>query len=318
MKWILKTIALLSLVSLGAEAKEYLIKLDSSRTNQAQFQRALSLAQSSEVEAKALGFNGWHAIELGENSPFSRELIEALKHEGLLQENFTYTYALQTPQVSNDILETLKGFSSDELQALGLKDLFSAPPDNPDFVKEFPRTKGSDPLLKDQWGMKDIGMDKLSMEQMKGEPIVVAVIDTGVDYTHPDLIENLWMNENEIPNNNIDDDGNGYVDDIYGWDFVSDDNKPYDFRVPSLRLLMGGNPGHGTHCAGNVAARGNNKEGIIGTAPFAKIMSIRFLGESGQGSSEGAVKSILYAVDNGAKVLSNLLGSSCKWLEARS
>ena len=142
-----------------------------------------------------------------------------------------------------------------------------------------------------------------------GQKIIVAVIDTGVDYTHEDLLPNMWRNEKEIPNNGIDDDGNGYIDDIVGWDFLSNDNKPYDLASSDLGdLLRGGNPGHGTHCAGNVAARGNNGKGIAGVNPNAEIMALRFIGDEG-GSTEGAIGAIRYAVDNGAKVLSNSWGS---------
>jgi subtilisin family serine protease len=138
---------------------------------------------------------------------------------------------------------------------------------------------------------------------------VVAVIDTGVDYTHEDLAGNMWRNLKEIPNNGIDDDKNGYIDDIVGWDFLGKDNKPYDMAGSLLEILTkGANPGHGTHCAGNVAAVGNNSIGITGVAPTAKIMALRFIGNEG-GSTADAILAIRYAVDNGAKILSNSWGS---------
>ena len=144
-----------------------------------------------------------------------------------------------------------------------------------------------------------------------GDPnVVVAVIDTGVDYTHEDLVYNMWRNPNEIPDNNIDDDGNGFVDDIVGWDFVSDDNLPYDLSMNPFQLIFqGGNAGHGTHCAGNIAARAYNGKGITGVAPHVKIMAMRFLSETGQGTTAAAIQAIKYAVDNGAHILSNSWGS---------
>ncbi|KYG68240.1 protease [Bdellovibrio bacteriovorus] len=182
--------------------------------------------------------------------------------------------------------------------------------DNPVIPDAPQTTTGADPLFSKQWGMIDNGVVD-AWKVTKGSPdMIVAVIDTGVDYTHEDLLPNLWRNANEIPNNGIDDDGNGYVDDVIGWDFVGNDNKPYDLAVDTLDgLFKGGNPGHGTHCAGNVAARGDNGKGIAGVAPNVKIMSLRFIGMTGGGTTADAIKSIRYAVDNGAKVLNNSWGS---------
>lgn len=181
--------------------------------------------------------------------------------------------------------------------------------DNPAIPNAPSPTTGADTLFSKQWGMKDIGVEAAWNINRGNNKITVAVIDTGVDYTHEDLLPNLWRNTNEIPNNNIDDDKNGYVDDIVGWDFISNDNKPYDLAATSIgELLNGGNPGHGTHCAGNVAATGGNGKGVSGVAPNAQIMILRFIGNEG-GTTADAVKSIHYAVDNGAKILSNSWGS---------
>jgi thermitase len=182
------------------------------------------------------------------------------------------------------------------------------PADNPPIPNAPSATTGTDPLFSKQWGMVDNGLEN-ALKINGGQKIIVAVIDTGVDYTHEDLLPNIWRNSKEIPDNNIDDDGNGYVDDIVGWDFLKNDNKPYDLASSDLGdLLNGGNPGHGTHCAGNVAARGNNGKGISGANPNAEIMALRFIGDEG-GSTTGAIGAIRYAVDNGAKVLSNSWGS---------
>lgn len=181
-------------------------------------------------------------------------------------------------------------------------------PDNPEIPSAPSITAGADTLFSKQWGMIDIGV-KNAWNIHSGNEIVVAVIDTGVDYTHEDLLPNMWRNTKEIPNNNLDDDNNGYIDDIVGWDFLSNDNKPYDLATADLgEIMKGKNPGHGTHCAGNVAAAGNNGKGISGVAPKAKIMALRFIGDEG-GTTAAAIASIKYAVDNGAKVLSNSWGS---------
>lgn len=187
-----------------------------------------------------------------------------------------------------------------------------APPkiDNPEIPNAPTNRAGVDPDLGKQWGMLDIGAAEAWRVTLGSPDMIVAVIDTGVDYTHEDLLPNLWRNPKEIPGNGIDDDNNGYIDDVIGWDFVSNDNKPYDLAVDQFQLLIGGgNPGHGTHCAGNVAARGGNSLGIAGVAPNVKIMSLRFISDKGGGTTADAIKSIRYAVDNGAKVMSNSWGS---------
>ncbi len=122
--------------------------------------------------------------------------------------------------------------------------------------------------------------------------VIVAVLDTGVRYTHEDLAPNMWINTKEIPNNNIDDDRNGYVDDYYGVDFSTGatNNDPMDTS------------GHGTHVAGIIGACGNNAKGVCGIAWNVKIMACRFLGGSG-GTISGAVSAMVYARKNGAKII---------------
>lgn len=178
---------------------------------------------------------------------------------------------------------------------------------------------GADSLFSKQWGMTDNNVVS-GWKGTKGDGFVVAVIDTGVDYTHEDLVENMWRNPGETgtdstgkdkSSNGIDDDANGYIDDVVGWDFASNDNKPFDLSVTPIELVMGGgNPGHGTHCAGNVAARGDNGKGIAGVAPKAKIMALRFITEKGEGTTEAAIKAIEYSIKMGVKVTSNSWGSS--------
>lgn len=193
------------------------------------------------------------------------------------------------------------------------------PTDNPAIPSPISSIAGADPLIPQQWGMLDIGMSEVWKKTPANSSFVVAVIDTGVDYTHEDLLPNIWRNPGESgldtsgknkETNGIDDDGNGYIDDVIGWDFFSKDNKPYDLTTPWQDILMhGGNPGHGTHCAGNVAAARNNHLGVSGVAPNVKIMALRFISDKGSGTTADAIKAIRYAVDNGAKVLSNSWGS---------
>ena len=134
-------------------------------------------------------------------------------------------------------------------------------------------------------------------KEAPGKGTVVAVIDTGVDYTHKDLADNIWVNEGEIPGNVIDDDGNGYVDDVHGVDFVDGDSDPMDEH------------GHGTHVAGIIAMTPGNGGGV-GVAYGAKIMCVRAGQANGSFASSDIAKAIKYAADNGADVINMSFGGT--------
>ncbi len=133
-------------------------------------------------------------------------------------------------------------------------------------------------------------------ETRPGEGVVVAVIDSGLDIGHPDIDDNLWRNPGEIAGNGIDDDGNGYVDDIHGWDFADDDADPDDQH------------GHGSHVAGTIAAEADNGRGIAGIAPFAEVMVLKGLDDAGFGNSAELAAAVEYATANGADLTSNSWG----------
>ena len=126
----------------------------------------------------------------------------------------------------------------------------------------------------------------------------VAVLDTGIDTKHKDLKENLWRNDGEKPNNDKDDDRNGYVDDDYGVDLVRGHGSGVDKN------------GHGTHVAGIIAARGNNDRGVSGLCWTAKVISVRWMDADGRGYTSDAAEAIVYAVDNGARVINASYGST--------
>jgi subtilisin family serine protease len=160
-----------------------------------------------------------------------------------------------------------------------------------------PDPEYNDPMFSRSYGIRLIDSHKSwSAFTFGSRDVVVAVIDTGVDYTHEDLANNIWHNPNEIANNGIDDDNNGFIDDIYGWNFAEGNNNPYDDNK------------HGTHVAGTIGALANNGLGTIGVSPRVSIMACKFLNKDGWGSTDAAIRSVTYAVMNGAKVLNNSWG----------
>ncbi len=156
--------------------------------------------------------------------------------------------------------------------------------------------EGDSGVIKGKTGI-DIDAAKAWQIETGSSDILVAVIDTGVNWRHPDLVDNIYTNMAELNGQpNVDDDGNGYVDDVHGYDFAANDGDPMDVY------------GHGTHVAGTIGASGNNGNGITGVAWKVKILPIRFLGDDGSGTLENAVKSIDYATRMGAKITSNSWG----------
>jgi subtilisin family serine protease len=154
----------------------------------------------------------------------------------------------------------------------------------------------------DLYGIKKINAPT-AWDTTAGSGIVVAVVDTGLDVHHPDIAANVWTNTAEIPGNGIDDDGNGFVDDVHGWDFIgasyaspTPDNDPADLY------------GHGTHVAGTIAGVGNNNLGVIGVAWGAKVMPVRGLDNDGYGDDVSLAQAIQYAANNGADVMNNSWG----------
>jgi subtilisin family serine protease len=148
----------------------------------------------------------------------------------------------------------------------------------------------------DRWRLDLIKAPAAWAQGYTGQGITVAVLDGGVDYNHPDLQKNIWTNPNEIPGNGIDDDRNGFIDDIHGWDFSNADSDPNDSPYD----------GHGTHIAGIIAAA-NNGFGVTGIAYNAKILPIKVI--DGEETADATLaKGIRYAVQNGARVINISLG----------
>lgn len=150
----------------------------------------------------------------------------------------------------------------------------------------------NDPLWSNQWHSRTLHLDTAWDLSLGSSSATVAIMDTGVERSHPDLAPNLWVNSREIPGNGIDDDGNGYVDDVNGYDFVANDPAPDDEQ------------GHGTSCAGLAAGVGDNGIGVCGAAPRARIMVVRSGNSDGYFYDSANVPGYLYAADNGTRVLS--------------
>jgi subtilisin family serine protease len=165
----------------------------------------------------------------------------------------------------------------------------------PDYLRH-KETVPNDPSYSLQYALKNTGQSSGTIgADIKAEAawnfttgsrnVVVGVIDEGVDINHPDLINNIWTNPGEIPNNGIDDDGDGLVDDVHGWDFLNDDNSVYDGASLSV---------HGTHVSGIIGAQGNNGIGVAGVNWQVTLLPLKFLGDGG-GDDADAIEAILFA-----------------------
>ena len=171
----------------------------------------------------------------------------------------------------------------------------------------------NDPLFEKLWGLSNVGQkDPAGQTGVAGVDInvekawdiqtgsadtVVAVIDTGIDFNHPDLKSNMWRNETEANGTaGVDDDNNGVVDDIYGYNAVDNSGNPMDDQ------------GHGSHCAGTIGAKGNDGVGVAGVNWDVQLMAVKFLDKNGSGTLENAIKAIDYATRMGAKIMSNSWG----------
>jgi len=145
--------------------------------------------------------------------------------------------------------------------------------------------------IDDQWGLNKIEAEQAWAQISNHEPVVIAVVDTGVDRNNPDLYDNMWVNEADpLDNNSVDDDGNGYINDYYGWDFANNDADPMDDHY------------HGT-AVSSVAAGNQNGSGVAGICPWCKIMAVKVMTAEGTGTLDVAAAGITYAADQGADII---------------
>lgn len=171
----------------------------------------------------------------------------------------------------------------------------------------------NDPQASRQWHLKNASEHGISVSRAyteygksQGEAVIVAVVDTGVDYNHPDLKNVMWKNPGEIAGNGVDDDGNGYADDVHGLNFLSRDRqgKPSPDPMDSHS--------HGTHVSGIIGAEQDNGVGVTGVASNVRIMAIRAVPDDGDETDADVSESFLYAARNGAKVINCSFGKSHK------
>lgn len=237
--------------------------------------------QASQVKKLQTQGGNFFKLRTQNNKGLQLNILELQSLEGVEYAEPNYLYFPQVlPQNVKTLLEADASFD----QLWGLKNTGTNEP-----------TKEGDGYT-DRVGVPGVDIDAIkAWEISKGSSEVkIAIIDTGIDYNHPDLQENIFVNEAEIPDNGIDDDENGFVDDYYGYNFLENNNDPMD------------QDGHGTHCAGTIGAV-HNEIGVAGVMSEVKLLPIRFLGAAG-GSTEGAIQAIDYAVSRGVNIMSNSWG----------
>ena len=268
-------------------------------------------------------------VKAGGKYPFRRIEETLVKSEG----TDVYTIAsrtemvadhvlvkLQTGKSEDDLRSLLRGYSISILHALTLPghyivslkeptldavpealSVFSGEsnvlayvePDYFSYVNKVP----NDTRWGDLWGMVKVNATGAWERTTGSTNVIVAVIDTGIDLTHPDLVSNLWINASEANGTtDVDDDGNGYIDDVYGWNFVGNNKNPADDN------------GHGTHCAGTVGAVGNNGQGVAGVCWTVRVMALKAADSNGYFAVSDSAEAVHYAADKGAKIISASYG----------
>jgi subtilisin family serine protease len=172
---------------------------------------------------------------------------------------------------------------------------------SPNYLRYVDALPPDDPGLALQWGLEDVRAGDVWPITTGSGDVVVASVDTGVDVLHPDLAANMWHNPGEVPGNGVDDDGNGYVDDVYGIDAAYDDSVPMD------------DYGHGTHTSGIAAAAGDNALGVAGLGWSTKIMALKFINYEGGGTDADAIECIDYAVREKLEHGVNVVAINASW-----
>ncbi len=260
-----------------------LLKLESASSVSAFSLSACGIADVEEFTSTAYG--SWYRAELKDGSDIHNTMSAVRALDGVIAADYDYIYETEAEAVSAD---------SETPEADGLIDEVL---DNLEVTNQWYLTSSD---IQRAWRF----LQSNGISAGGSGSVVVAVIDTGVDYTHPDLVANMWVNTGEIPGNGIDDDGNGYVDDVYGANTIADNGGADGAEGDPMD-----DHGHGTHVAGIVGAA-NNREGIVGVAYNAKIMAVKAGQSTGVFNQSDIAEAILYAYEMGADVINMSFGGS--------
>ena len=253
-----------------------------------------SLEKFSSTEA-----GDWYRASLKEGTSAEKAIKKVRSLHEVLVADFDYIYSTDAELDADSVTDgTIDAAEAEDTDGDGfLDDLW-------ELIK--PNTQVSDQKYLTQSGIQKAWWKLWRETGSAGgdRSVTVAVIDTGVDYTHPDLVTNMWENRDEIPDNGIDDDGNGYVDDVHGANTIADNGGADGDEGDPMD-----DHGHGTHVAGIIAAA-NNKEGIVGVAYNVKIMAVKAGQSTGVFNQSDIAEAILYAYDMGADVINMSFGGS--------
>lgn len=314
-KWCISLLLLISLVSAKSDPgldSDGDGKLDAHSENIIVLLRAGVEPDEQDTEALSTGaeLQAWKA-----KSPKSEygKLLHRLGNKGSFKSASNLTARREKngtgrSRRTNKQILIIKNDSSKKSLGAALRDLSedaAVESAEPDFLQEgqlndpyFLSSGSWGQTFADQWYLQTISAPTAwPLVPANAPQIVVAVIDSGIDRTHPDIANVIWTNGKEIPGNGIDDDKNGYVDDVYGWNFASGNNNTLDTH------------GHGTIVAGLIGAKQDNAIGIAGAAPGTRLMALRN-GESGSSYVSRSIESVYYAVQNGAKVINMSFGGA--------
>jgi subtilisin family serine protease len=269
---------------------EIIVKFKSGQEKNFFKSRALSSLGIKGQREINLSYDKLSVLKVSDDKSLSSTLAALKNNPNIEFAEPNFIYSVDPIKANKDLVK--------KLQKSPFTDFLAATPDDPDFGKLWGMRNTGSNEPKGKAGVEGADINALkAWDITRGSRAVkIAVIDTGVDYTHPDLKANMWVNTKEIANNGIDDDGNGYIDDVYGYDFANNDSDPMD-----------GN-GHGTHCSGTIGAVHNNQTGVSGVMADVSIMAVKFLGDDGSGSLEAAIKAIDYATMMDVDLMSNSWG----------